>query len=96
MTTSIDDSKIQQFVLLAKGARGKGLVDLIHKATSDPCIFTFGELIDCPSIGAVGRGTQICFGLSRPLPCLSAAGARGIRAAPSPAAPLRVRIASKV
>ncbi|KXZ53888.1 hypothetical protein GPECTOR_6g806 [Gonium pectorale] len=42
--------KIQQCVLLAKGARGRGLTEIIAKATSDPGIFGFGELLDVPSI----------------------------------------------
>lgn len=41
------------FVLLAKGARGKGLCDLICKATSEPLIFTFGELLDVSNISDV-------------------------------------------
>ena len=48
-----EDSKIQQFVLLAKGARGRGLVDLIQKATSEPLLFTFGELLEVPTISDV-------------------------------------------
>ncbi len=41
----LDDSKIEQFVLLAKGARGKALVDIINNATSEPGLFGFGELL---------------------------------------------------
>ena len=50
----MDESKIQQYVLLAKGARGRGLLDLISKATSEPGLFTFGELLDVPTIADVG------------------------------------------
>lgn len=46
----MDESKIQQYVLLAKGARGKALADLITRATSEPNLFVFGELLDVPSI----------------------------------------------
>jgi hypothetical protein len=49
----VDENKLQQFVLLAKGTRGRGLVDLILKATSDPSIFSYGELLDVPSISDV-------------------------------------------
>ncbi len=49
------DAKIQQYVLLAKGVRGRGAADLITKATADPAVFGFGELLDVPSIKEVGR-----------------------------------------
>ena len=49
----MDDTKIQQFVLLAKGARGRGLCDLISKATAEPLVYTFGELMEVPTISDV-------------------------------------------
>ncbi len=39
--------------MLAKGARGRALVDLIQKVTAEPGIFTFGELFDVPSVQEV-------------------------------------------
>lgn len=57
-----DDAKIQQFVLLAKGARGRAIVDLIGKATSEPGLFGFGELLAVPSVQEVGVGRSPCFG----------------------------------
>lgn len=48
-----EDAKIQQFLLLAKGARGRGLADLIAKAIAEPGIFSFGELLDVPSVAEV-------------------------------------------
>ncbi|GLC36256.1 hypothetical protein PLESTB_000603200 [Pleodorina starrii] len=50
--------KIQQNVLLAKGARGRGLTEIIAKATADPGIFGFGELLDVPSIREL-QGTEL-------------------------------------
>lgn len=47
------DAKIQQYVLLAKGLRGRGLTDLIAKATGDPAVFGFGELLDVQSVKEV-------------------------------------------
>jgi len=41
---------LEQFVLLAKSARGRGLVQLIETATADPNLFAFGELLDAPHI----------------------------------------------
>lgn len=46
----MDGDKIQQYVLLAKGARGRAVVELIVKATSDPGVFGFGELLACQSV----------------------------------------------
>ncbi|GAX77021.1 hypothetical protein CEUSTIGMA_g4468.t1 [Chlamydomonas eustigma] len=51
-----EESKLHQFVLLAKGIRGRGLVDLILKATSDPIIFSYGELLDVPSVSDLANG----------------------------------------
>lgn len=44
---------MEQYLLLAKGARGRALVDLIQKVTSDPAVFAFGELLDNPSVKEV-------------------------------------------
>lgn len=41
---------LEQFVLLAKSARGRSLVQLIETATSDPNLFAFGELLEAPHI----------------------------------------------
>ncbi|KAG2441640.1 hypothetical protein HXX76_003258 [Chlamydomonas incerta] len=52
------DAKIQQYVLLAKGLRGRGLTDLIAKATGDPAVFGFGELLDVQSVKEL-QGTDL-------------------------------------
>ena len=44
---------LEQFCLLAKSARGRGLVDLIARATADPNLFAFGELLDVAQIKEV-------------------------------------------
>lgn len=46
---------VQQFVLLAKSARGRGAAELIMHATSDPSLFAFSELLsDIKEVGARG------------------------------------------
>jgi COP9 signalosome complex subunit 7 len=45
--------KILPYCLLAKGARPLAISDLIHKATADPGVFAFGELLDVPSVNEV-------------------------------------------
>lgn len=47
------DSKIEQYVLLAKGARGLALQDLVQKVTTEPGIFAFGELLSLPNVKEV-------------------------------------------
>ena len=49
------DSKIQQYLLLGKSARGRALCELINKATAEPGLFAFGELLDVPNIAEVGN-----------------------------------------
>jgi len=44
------DDKIEQYCLLAKGARGRALVDLVQKATAEPGLFVFGEILDIDSV----------------------------------------------
>jgi hypothetical protein len=56
---------MEQYLLLAKGARGRALVDLIQKVTADPVVFAFGELLDVPSIKEVGdRLPNLCFSIT--------------------------------
>jgi COP9 signalosome complex subunit 7 len=50
----VSNSKIEQYVLLAKGLRGLALCDLINKATAEPGLHTFGELLSLPHVQEVG------------------------------------------
>lgn len=50
---SEDVAKKEQFMLLAKHAKGLALVDLITKATAEPGLFTFGELLSLPGVQEV-------------------------------------------
>lgn len=47
------DPKLQPYLLLAKSARGRGLADLIVKATSEPGLFAFAELLDLAQVQEV-------------------------------------------
>lgn len=47
------DAKMAQYLLLAKSARGRACADLIAKATSDPGLHAFGELLDAPTVAEV-------------------------------------------
>ena len=51
--------KMEQFVLLAKSARGRAAAELVAQATSEPGIFTYSELLDLPSIADVGSGSLV-------------------------------------
>lgn len=50
-----NSEKVEQFVLLAKAARGLALVDLISKATAEPGMFSYGELLSLPSVQEASR-----------------------------------------
>ncbi|KAG7672036.1 hypothetical protein Ndes2526B_g07004 [Nannochloris sp. 'desiccata'] len=50
------NDKIEQYLLLAKGLRGLALGDLITKATAEPGLFTFGELLMLPQVQQLGDG----------------------------------------
>lgn len=65
---------LEQFVLLAKSAKGAAVVELINQALSAPGVFVFGELLEMPSV------QEVC---CRPpfrmhvLPLVSVTGPRG-------------------
>lgn len=50
------EAKVEQYCLLAKSAKGLALVDLIKRATSEPGLFAFGELLDTPTVAEVRGG----------------------------------------
>jgi COP9 signalosome complex subunit 7 len=56
----------QQFLFLGNSARGRALCELISRATAEPGIFTFGELLSLPNVQEVGTdalesGSNRCF-----------------------------------
>jgi len=51
--TTVHNSPLEQFTLLAKSARGAAAVELIKQALEAPGVFVFGELLDCENIQAL-------------------------------------------
>lgn len=52
--TSFNHShNLEEYVLLAKSARGAGVVALIQKALEAPGVYVFGELMEMPSVKEV-------------------------------------------
>lgn len=66
------DAKIQSYALLAKGLKGRAVVEVITRASSDPAVFGFGELLDLPSVREVRRAAR-GWGAE----CATCAGCRG-------------------
>lgn len=62
----------EQFLLLAKAARGAALASLIHQVLEAPGIYVFGELLDMPAVREVraARSPRPC-----PPPGLQGGGA---------------------
>eukprot|EP00802_Teleaulax_amphioxeia_P015529 Tamp_15620.p2 GENE.Tamp_15620~~Tamp_15620.p2 ORF type:complete len:258 (+),score=68.86 Tamp_15620:136-909(+) len=50
---SAEDAVLEQYLILANGARGRAGVALIQQAISNPQLFHFGELIDHENIAAL-------------------------------------------
>lgn len=44
---------LEQYVLLAKSARGAGVVALINQTLEAPGVYVFGELMEMPSVKEV-------------------------------------------
>ena len=44
---------LEQFVLLAKTAKGAAAVELVKQALEAPDVYVFGELLDMPNIKEV-------------------------------------------
>lgn len=72
----MESSKLQEYCLLAKGSKGRMLVDIIQRATSDPTLFAFGELLVVPTVEQVDRSEFVYTSSSstrvlKPLPCVA-------------------------
>ena len=69
------EGKIEQYCILAKGARGLALQDLIQRATAEPGIFAFGELLSVPAVQEV-----LCSAVAPVISCrLTKTAGRSIR-----------------
>ena len=55
----MESGKLQEYCLLAKGSKGRMLVDIIQRATSDPTLFAFGELLVVPTVEQVDRSRLV-------------------------------------
>jgi hypothetical protein len=64
------DAKVQQYILLGKSARGRSLVELICKATAEPGLFGFGEILALASVQAVSTWVFPMFLRSDQLPSM--------------------------
>ena len=51
------DLGLEQFLLLAKSAKGAAAAQLVHEATSSPGLYVFGELLEMETIQGLG-GTE--------------------------------------
>ena len=51
--TNVSVNPLEQFVLLAKNARGAAAVELIKQALEAPGVFVFGELLDMPNVQVI-------------------------------------------
>ena len=50
MTEKTSSNPLEQFVLLAKTAKGTAAVELIKQALEVPGVYVFGELLDMPNV----------------------------------------------
>lgn len=46
---------LEQYLVLAKGARGAAAVSLVKQALEAPSLYVFGELLHCNSVKQVSR-----------------------------------------
>ena len=57
-TPSASNASLEQFILLAKGAKGAAAAELVKTVTEAPGIYVFGELLDMPNIKEVSYLNQ--------------------------------------
>ena len=50
---AVTNASLEQFILLAKSAKGAAAAELIKQVTEAPGIYVFGELLDMPNIKEV-------------------------------------------
>ncbi|XP_052759993.1 COP9 signalosome complex subunit 7a-like [Mya arenaria] len=58
MTSEKITNPLEQFVLLAKSAKGAGAVELIKQVLEAPGVYVFGELLEMPHIQELSTGDQ--------------------------------------
>lgn len=57
-TAIAQSSQLEQYLLLAKTAKGAAAAELIKQVTEAPGVYVFGELLDMPNIQEV-RSTSL-------------------------------------
>ena len=83
------DAKLEEYCLVAKGSKGRTVADIIQRATSDPVLFAFGELLSLASVQQVFR---LSVGIAAGTPLLApAVQSHGLLARSCPA-PIRHRV----
>ncbi|KAJ1491335.1 hypothetical protein T484DRAFT_3182763 [Baffinella frigidus] len=55
METVLEDAAIEQYVILAKGAKGRAAVALIQQAISHPHLYHFGDILEHENIEALAN-----------------------------------------
>ncbi|KAH6933802.1 hypothetical protein HPB50_018281 [Hyalomma asiaticum] len=55
-TTVMQSSQLEQYLLLAKTAKGAAAAELIKQVTEAPGVHVFGELLDMPNIQELANG----------------------------------------
>lgn len=58
MTEKASCNPLEQFVLLAKTAKGAAAVELIKQALEAPGVYVFGELLDMPHVKELSTGSH--------------------------------------
>ena len=52
---------LEQFILLAKTAKGAAAMELIRQALETPGIYVFGELLEMPNVKEVWLMSDCCW-----------------------------------
>ena len=58
MSADKQSNPLEQFVLLAKTAKGAAAVELVRQALEAPHVYVFGELLDMPNMQEVNTAAE--------------------------------------
>ncbi|XP_064459858.1 COP9 signalosome complex subunit 7b-like [Ornithodoros turicata] len=59
--TVVQSSQLEQYLLLAKTAKGAAAAELIKQVTEAPGVYVFGELLDMPNIQELSEGPHSAY-----------------------------------
>lgn len=65
MTDKPSSNPLEQFVLLAKSAKGSAAVSLINQVLDAAGVYVFGELLDMPNIQDVSVLVVLLYALNK-------------------------------